>query len=196
MIKYIHKSFFIFLFFLCISKISAQEEYKLLPEQIDAFKKQAITSVTELSRYISIIADKRKETTSRNNAIELAISLFASENNVVQVSSIKGMTKSVKIRNYFNKIKVLPYSSVKITWYDIYLSSDFIQGTDGKYYGTATIFQKFEGTYNKEMGTYRDITKKNISLVVEKVKYVDGLNEKERWVLKLGDINVEETRDE
>lgn len=172
-------------------------EMKLTPAQITAFKAQAINSVTDLSRHITVMVDKSNDLERRNKAVELAIKLFNSEENIVQVSSInRPEIRDIKIRSYFNKIKVLPYSSVKITWYEIYLSSDFKQGPDGKYYGVATIFQKFEGVYNNEVGTYKDITKKNIQVVVDKVNYFEGADKKEKWVLKLGDIKVEETKSE
>lgn len=181
-----------------ISIVRAQQsedavEAKLTDEEIANFRDQAIKSVTDLSRYIKIIADKKQELTTRNKGVDLAIELFASEKNIVQVSSLKNSTKPLKIRAYFNKIKVLLYNSVDITWYDIYLSKEFRQGPDSQYYGTATIFQKFEGN-NVETGKYIDITKKSIQIIIKKVKYNVGLTEKERWVLKLGDINVEETK--
>jgi len=173
---------------------TAVENIKLTDSEVGAFREQAITSVTDLSRYIKIIGEKNRELSNRKKAIELAIGLFSSEENIIQVSSLHGETQTFSIREYFTRLLNLPYYYVSITWFDIYLARDFIPGPNGKYFGAATISQKFEGKFNKEMGPYLDVTKKKITLIIEKIKDLDGLKKEERWVLKLGDIMVEETQ--
>jgi hypothetical protein len=168
----------------------------LKPEQIEAFRTQAQKSVNDLARYMETMVDKSNETAKRDKAVSLAVKLFRTEDNIVEVSSVKNPSekKILKIRVYFNKIKILPYSKVTIKWYDIYLAPHFTKGTDGRYYGVATILQKFEGKTNNELGKYSDITKKNIQIILEKTEYFEGLDKKEKWILKLGDITVVETR--
>lgn len=170
-------------------------EANLTDEQIAGFKQQAIATVKELGDNIkTIIANRKKARATSNKFIGMSVKLFVSENSTVQVSSKSGRVDTIRIRTYLNRLKALSYQSIEITFYDIYLSKNFIKGDDGRYYGTATIFQKFEGRNNNEQGSYTDITKKSIQLVIEKAKYGDGLADKERWILKLGDINVEETK--
>ena len=170
-------------------------ETNLTDEQIAGFKKQAVATVKELNDNIrTIIADRKIAPATSNKFIGMSVKLFVSENNTVQVSSKSGRVDTIKIRTYLNRLKALSYQSVDITFYDVYLSKNFVKGDDGRYYGTATIFQRFEGRNNNELGSYSDITKKSIQLVIEKIKGNEGLTDKERWQLKLGDINVEETK--
>ena len=165
----------------------------LSSEQIEVFRNQAIKSVSDLSNYINIVSDKKESSTRKDANINLAVKLFCSENNTVETSSINNSTINLTpIRKYLVKLKMLNYKQVFIKWYDIYLSSEFKKGPDGYYYGTATIYQKFEGI--REMGSYKDITKKNIQLVLIPEKSYEGFTVITEWKLKLGDIKVDETK--
>lgn len=172
----------------------------LSTEQLDAFKTQAISSVTDLGTYINVMVDKSNSLDRRNKHVELAIKLFSNEENTVEVTSLDNKQKVIrKIRKYFSLVRDLPYQSVNITWYGIYLSSDFVKGPDGKYYGVASICQTFEAkTLNSTLDTrqwnVRNNTCKNIQLIVEEVKGFKGTDQKTVWILKLGDIKVDEQR--
>lgn len=168
-------------------------EVMLSDEEIEAFRKQAMESVTDLSRYIRIIGEKSREESSRRKTVQLATGLFISEDNVIEASSLKEPKPiPYPVAAYFNRLLKLRYSAVSITWYKIYLSNDFKQGADGRYYGTATIYQRFEGRFNRETGGYRDVTRKKITLIVTLVNKYKGPNAIHDWQLKLGDIKVEE----
>jgi hypothetical protein len=69
-------------------------------------------------------------------------------------------------------------------------------GDDGRYYGIATVYQKFTGTTSKEFGgrNYTDITKKNIQIVIEQLEEKVGDKVIKKWRLFLGDISVEATK--
>ena len=172
---------------------------KISPEQMAVFKTRAVSVVADLNRHIAVMIDKSDGSSGgiqrRKTAVELALLLFTSDTSIVEVSSLRSPKKKrLAIRKYLNNIQLLAYKRVEITWYGIYLSSDFIE-RNGKYYGTATITQKFEGTSNIELGKYVDITTKNIQVVVEQVEEFKGISSNKRWVLRLGDITVDETRD-
>jgi hypothetical protein len=196
----IHKTIFFFAFFaLCGVHIYAQDhnqpvEAALTSEDLAAFREQARTSVIDLNGYIKVLAEKNRGTKAKNTAIDLAVGLFSSENNIFQVSSLRGETNSFPVRVYFKRLTTLPYTSVSIVWFNVYMSSSFRQGPDGKYYGRATVSQRFEGKNNSEMGSYRDVTTKDINLVIESKIIYEGPRSKKEWVLKLADINVVETR--
>ena len=170
------------------------EELTLSDEQRADFQDKALRMTTSLGNYIGIIADKSKPDVSRNKAIELAIKLFMSEENKVQVSSLRSsVIKEFPIRSYFNKLKLLTYSKVAVTWYDIFFASQFTKRPDGRYEAIATIYQRFEGRH-KDGGYYRDVTKKSIQIIIEQIEITKGTEVTKEWVVLLGDIKVEETK--
>jgi hypothetical protein len=170
------------------------KELKLTEEEKADFKDKALRKTKALSNYISTIAEKSKDETQRNKAIDLAVKLFMDENNTVEVSSVNNKeTKRFKIRAYLNKLKMLPYARVTITWYDIFFASNFTKRPDGRYEAVATIYQRFEGTTN-EGGKYIDITKKNIQIIIEQIEIKTGDQVATVWEVFLGDIKVEETK--
>jgi hypothetical protein len=171
------------------------EELKLTDEQKKDFTDKALRKTKALSNYISIIADKSKEETQRSRAVDMAVKLFMSENSTVEISSLGKQTKRLKIRAYLNRLKLLPYYKVKISWFDIFFATNFTKRPDGKYEAIATIFQKFEGS-NNDGFKYIDITKKNIQIIIEQVEIKTGDKSEKVWEVFLGDIKVEETRKE
>lgn len=176
--------------------LSDEKEAKLTAAQLADFKDQAKKTINTLSDYITVIGNKVEESGRRKSAVSLAVKLFMTDSNVVEVSSLKtAEIKRYPIRTYLNKLLLLPYDQVTIKWYDIYLSSSFELRKDGRYYGVATVYQKFEGTSSTEYGNrkYTDITKKNIQIIVEKMEQHQGDKVVNIWRLYLGDIRVDET---
>ena len=93
------------------------EEAVLSETQLADFKDKALRKTKALSNYISTIGDKTKDETQRNKAIDLAVGLFMSEDNLVEVSSLnRKENRRFKIRDYLNKIKMLTYNKVTIEW--------------------------------------------------------------------------------
>jgi len=166
----------------------------LSESQLADFKDKALRKTKALSNYISTIGDKLKDEVQRNKAIDLAVGLFMSEDNVVEVSSLTSKeNKRFKIRDYLLKIKMLPYKKVTIEWFDIFFSSNFTKRPDGRYEAVATIYQRFSGV-NDEGGVYLDITKKNILIIIEQATIETGDRTEKFWEIFLGDIKVEETK--
>ena len=63
---------------------------------------------------------------------------------------------------------------------------------DGKYVGVITVYQRFEGISEDGL-TYKDTTKKDITIYVEKKKTQIRGRIIEFWDVLLGDIRVTET---
>lgn len=197
-------TFCLFLFISLFSTAQSNqtgEKVVLSSEELEAFKVQAIKTVGDLGTYIAVMVDKANPMERRNYNVRLAVELFANaDSNIVEVASVKDPAKKSykSVRRYLIAVRDLPYQSVDITWYGIYLSSDFVKGQDGKYYGVASICQTFEGknrgTDGKLSVVSKDTTCKNIQLIVEKLECMDGLQVNKCWILKLGDIKVDEQR--
>ena len=85
----------------------------------------------------------------------------------------------------------LNYDRVTISWYDIHYISDLERQPDGRYVGVVTIDQRFEDTLDDGL-KYKDTTKKDITIYVERKKQKQGRTI-EFWDVMLGDIRVSET---
>ncbi len=195
--------FVIILSFLCafsIENLNAQnknlnvvEEFELTDEELKAFKQTTRDKISELETCIKIIGDKKYSSIKKKKSIETALKLFIPDAKM-QVSSLRNGRVSVNtfpMETYFMRLKSLPYSKVKISFYDLAYISDFQKGADGKYYATAFIFQKFEGFYGDNL-SYEDKTQKTIDITLELRE--DPFFKKKRWVILLGDVKVTETK--
>jgi hypothetical protein len=162
------------------------------PQRKQAIDSLALEKVRDLSKYISIIGDKQTAYSEATRVMDRAGELFA-EDSEMGVSSLT--TKEItyyKVREYFDRLMALNYDKVKIDWYDIHYISDLEKQPDGKYVGVVTVYQRFEGTSDDGLN-YKDTTKKDITIYVEKKKTQIAGRTIEFWDVMLGDIRVTET---
>src|SRR5262245_8330769 len=185
---------YMFVLFVCLSVVmgvSAQTG------EISAERKQAIDSlalekVRDLSKYISIIGNKKTPFSEASRVMDRAEELF-SPGSEMGVSSLNSKEVNYyKVRKYFERLMALNYDKVSITWYDIHYISDLERQPDGRYVGVVTIYQRFEGTSEDGM-KYKDTTKKDITIYVERKKTQIQGRTIEFWDVLLGDIRVTET---
>ncbi len=172
------------------SSLSAQIE--IGPERKRAIDSLALEKVRDLSRYITIIGDKATPFSEANRVINRAEELFSKDAQIGVSSLYREKIKYYDVRGYFEHLMALNYDQVRIEWYNIQYISDLEQQPDGRFVGIITIFQRFDGI--KEDGaSYSDITKKDITVYVErKATQIRG-REVEFWDVLLGDIRVTET---
>ena len=185
------KFLLITIFTLTVSLSFAQDE--ISPERKRAIDSLALEKVKDLSKYISIVGNKNTPFSEANRLIDRANELFAPDAEI-GVSSL--LTKEIKyftIKKYFERLMALNYDKVKIDWYNIQYISDLELQPNGTYVGVITIYQKFEGTIGEGM-QYKDVTKKDITVYVEKKKTQIGGRTINFWDVILGDIRVTETK--
>ena len=177
-------------FAMTVSATQAQES--ISPKRKQAIDSLALEKVKDLSKYISIIGDKKTPFSEAGRVMDRAEELFApgSEMGVSSLSSEK--IQYYKVREYFQRLMALNYDKVNIKWYDIHYISDLEQQPDGKFVGVITVYQRFEGTSEDGL-SYKDTTKKDITIYVEKKKTQIAGRTIEFWDVMLGDIRVAET---
>lgn len=181
----------IFTSLITTSSIMAQSN-EISPSRKQAIDSLALEKVRDLSKYIAIIGDKKTQYTEANRVMDRAEELFA-PGSEMGVSSLT--TRKIEyyiVRKYFERLMALNYEKVKIEWYNIHYISDLERQPDGKYVGVVTVYQRFEGSAGDEM-IYKDTTKKDITIYVEKKKTQIQGKEIEFWDVLLGDIKVTET---
>jgi hypothetical protein len=166
-------------------------------DQIDPKRKQAIDSlalekVNDLSKYISLIGSKDTPYSEAKRVMDRAEELFA-EGSEMGVSSLsREEVTYFKVREYFERLVALNYDEVKIQWYDIHYISDLERQPDGSFVGVITVYQRFEGRTAEGL-TYKDTTKKDITIYVQRKQTQIAGRTISFWDVLLGDIRVTET---
>jgi len=177
---------------LIVISFQLQAQDYVSPARKKAIDSLALEKVRDLSRYISIIGNKETPFSEANRVIERAMELFA-EGSEIGVSSLnREEINYYDVRTYFERLMALNYDRVRISWYNIQYISDLERQPDGRYVGVITIYQRFEGVSDDGL-QYKDTTKKDITVYVDKKQTQIGGRLIDFWDVLLGDIRVVET---
>jgi hypothetical protein len=164
----------------------------LSDEEYQQYRTKAMQRVDEFGNYLNIITDKSLDGKEREKAIEQVVKMFLPNATIEVTSKDRPGSKKYKVRDYLTRMKLLPYSSAKVSWSEIQYVSELKQEADGNYYGTITGQQTFMG-YGGTGGTdvlYSDVTQKNVKVKLQSYqKVVDGQNVN-NWDVLLGNIGV------
>ena len=152
----------------------------------------ALEKVRDLSKYIAIIGSKETPFSEANRVIERTLELFNEDAQMGVSSLYSEEIKYYPVRKYLERLMALNYDRINITWYNIEYISDLELQPDGRYVGVITIYQRFEGTTDDGM-VYKDTTKKDITVYVEKKQTQISGRLIDFWDVLLGDIRVAET---
>ncbi|WKN31028.1 hypothetical protein PZB74_18935 [Porifericola rhodea] len=177
--------------FVFVFAAEAQNDY-VSPERKQAIDSLALEKVRDLSKYISIVGNKNTPFSEANRVIDRAEELFASGAEIGVSSLNRSDIEYYGVRPYFEHLMALNYDEVTISWYDIQYISDLERQPDGTYVGVITIYQRFEGRSDDGM-EYKDTTKKDITVFVQKKETQIGGRVIDFWDVLLGDIRVSET---
>ncbi|MEM9675342.1 MAG: hypothetical protein AAF992_22310 [Bacteroidota bacterium] len=183
---------YICLLFIGFASFSAQAQEDISPERKLAIDSLALEKVRDLSKYISIIGNKDTPFSEANRVIDRAEELFAAGAEIGVSSLTTNEITYYQVRGYFEHLMALNYDKVSIKWYDIQYISDLEQQPDGTFVGVITIYQRFEGTSDDGL-EYKDTTKKDITVFVQKKETQIGGRIIDFWDVLLGDIRVAET---
>lgn len=173
------------------SNLFAQSD-DISPARKQAIDSLALEKVRDLSKYISIIGNKKTAYSEATRVMDRAEELFAPDSEMGVSSLNRSEVNYYKVRKYFERLMALNYDRVTIKWYDIHYISDLERQPDGRYVGVITIYQRFEGESDDGL-KYKDTTKKDITIYVERKKTQIQGRTIEFWDVLLGDIRVTET---
>ncbi|MFN8348779.1 MAG: hypothetical protein U0X91_27515 [Spirosomataceae bacterium] len=170
------------------------------PDLNELLRKLIEQRVNDLQEYISIIGNKDLSIEQRQQAIELAVSLFEKDYKViekgkeerrspyVQFSRRDGTVGSVTVRSYFNNLLSIKFNPVEIMTYDLVVLADIEKQNNDYYYTTATYFRQFKGFKAAKL-IYGSKDRKNIRMTVESMN-VNKTPEKDDLKIVFGDIRV------
>jgi hypothetical protein len=183
--------------FLFIILFAGMQGTLLAQDKVSPARKQAIDSlamekVKDLSKYIALIGSKNTPYAEAVRVMDLAEELFVSGSEMGVSSLSRKEVNYYKVRKYFERLMALNYDRVTIQWYNVHYISDLEQQPDGRFVGVITVYQRFEGT-SGDVLKYKDTTKKDITIYVERKKTQMQGRVIEFWDVLLGDIRVTET---
>lgn len=179
-------------FIAVLTSYSAVAQNAVDPNREKAIDSLALEKVKDLGKYIKIIGNKSTPYTEATRVMDRAEELFATGSEMGVSSLASEEIEYYKVREYFRRLMALNYDKVTIEWYDVQYISNLERQPDGRYVGVVTIYQKFEGT-NGDKLAYKDTTKKDITIYVEKKETQIAGRIIEFWDVILGDIRVSET---
>lgn len=182
----------IYLLIFSLVTFSSYAQPDISPERKQAIDSLALEKVRDLSKYISIIGSKKTPYSEATRVMDRAEELFAPESEMGVSSLNKKEVTYFTVRKYFERLVALNYDRVTISWYNIHYISDLERQPDGRYVGVVTIYQRFEGESDDGL-KYKDTTKKDITIYVERKKTQISGRTIEFWDVLLGDIKVVET---
>lgn len=162
------------------------------PERKQAIDSLALEKVRDLSKYISIIGNKKTAYSEATRVMDRAEELFAPGSEMGVSLLGREAVNYYPVRKYFERLMALNYDRVRIKWYNIHYISDLERQPDGRYVGVVTIYQRFEGESDDGL-QYKDTTKKDITIYVDRKKTQIEGRIVEFWDVLLGDIRVTET---
>jgi len=179
-------------FFAMGDLLAQKKDADISPQRKQAIDSLALEKVRDLSKYISIIGNKKTPFSEASRVMDRAEELFAPGAEMGVSALNRKEVNYYKVRKYFERLMALSYDIVTIEWYDIHYISDLERQPDGRYVGVVTIYQRFEGTTGDKL-KYKDTTKKDITIYVERKKTQIAGRTIEFWDVLLGDIKVTET---
>ncbi|NID10205.1 hypothetical protein [Fibrivirga algicola] len=169
-------------------KVTSGKSLSLSEAQYQYYRKKSIQTVEEFAQYLNIITNKSISLEARNQAITQASKLFMPAATMEVASSNRAGSRRYPIKEYLNRLKLLPYTSTKIEWTEVQFLKELSQAADGNYYGTITGQQTFIGSGSNAY--YSDVTSKNVRVKLERLPVViDGI-ENTSWNLLLGSIGI------
>ena len=171
---------------------NASAQTDISPERKKAIDSLAMEKIRDLGKYISIIGNKQTPFSEAKRVIDRTLELFVEEAQMGVSSLAREEVVYYGIREYLERLMLLNYDKVKIEWFNIQYISDLELQPDGRYVGVITIFQRFEGTTDDGL-IYKDVTKKDITVYVERKQTQIGGKLIGFWDVLLGDIRVVET---
>ena len=167
---------------------------ELSAEQEIHFIQVAETKAHDFGKYLGLLSDQDNGVVDKLYAVEAACDLFVSDSAKVEVSSTKRMNKrQFPIRDYLDRLRVLPYDRVEITWLQAQMVCGLRPGVDGKYYGVIAAQQLFKGYLDNKV-VYQDVTDKDIEVVLTRYEVFDEGKKTEKWDVFLSNIGVQQTR--
>src|SRR5437879_6374781 len=139
------KSLSVLLLFLCAMGAVYAQTDNVSPARKQAIDSLAMEKVRDLSKYISIIGNKKTQYSEATRVMDRVDELFAPESDIGVSALGKKEVTYYKVRKYLEHLMALNYDHVTIQWYNIHYISDLERQPDGRYVGVITIYQRFEG---------------------------------------------------
>jgi hypothetical protein len=169
----------LFLFILFFGKISHAQasdpcNNAITQANIAEFDRVVMNKVKELGTYIATVANKGSKLNDIAIAIKNAKRLFKQPDKDIRISTVAdGQKYSYNVDKYFSMLSNVrdKYAEFKIDWANYYYATEYDQlkqGADGRYYGSITVLQCFEGKREgKKITLEKDCKKKTIEIIME-----------------------------
>src|SRR4051812_40284723 len=104
----------------CLTGTLLAQSADISPERKQAIDSLALEKVRDLSKYISIIGNKKTQYSEATRVMDRAEELFSPGSEMGVSSLNRKEVNYYKVRKYFERLIALNYDKVSIQWYDIH----------------------------------------------------------------------------
>lgn len=176
------------------TEVNSADIVELTAEQEAQFIVMAEVKADDFGRYLSIISDKSEADEDKLYAIDAACKLFINDSSKIEVSSTqRDKKRQFAVHAYLDRLRMLPYDRVEMTWVQAQMVCGLRPGLDGNYYGVIAAQQLFKGYLDNKV-VYQDVTQKDIEVVLTKYEVFDEGIKEQKWDVFLSNIGVQQTR--
>ena len=158
-------------------------------EERTKYEEKGVNRVYEFVQFVNIISDRTVSGDIKDSKIKEALQLFQPDA-TVQVSSKKGDIKTLRIENYFRRIKLLAYSNTSVEMVNVSYATSPTKEADGNYYGMIQGEQVFTGFGKDGKVKYSDVTKKSVRVKFQPNSEFNKGQEVRVYDVLLGNISI------
>ncbi len=162
----------------------------LTEQEKKKYQRTSIERVEEFKDYLNVIGDKSRSLYEKAEARKNALKLFTPGAFIEVTSKNRPGARRIPVETYLRNLSNLNYSSINIEYANLKFVRNFVQHSDGNYYGLVSGEQSFQGYRADGKAVYSDMVRKNYKVKLEAYqKYVDG-EEQTKWKVLFGDVSV------
>ncbi|WP_020604751.1 hypothetical protein [Spirosoma spitsbergense] len=162
----------------------------LTDDEKEKYQESSLHRLDDFIVAVNTVTDRNRSNDEKDRAINDALKLFA-DGATIEVNSVKNPNpRPVSLKNYLNRLRVLPYRKTTVEWYEVNFVENLTPTADGLYEGTIAGEQRFTAQGANGRTVYSDVTRKNVRVRLSSYdKTIDG-KASTRWHILLGNIKI------
>ena len=162
----------------------------LTDNEKEKYQESSLHRLDDFVVAINTITDRTRSNDEKDRAINDALKLFA-EGATIEVNSLKNPNpRPVSLKNYLNRLRVLPYRKTSVEWYEVNFVENLTPTADGLYEGTITGEQRFTAQGANGKTVYSDVTRKNVRVKLSPYDKITDGKASTKWHILLGNIKI------
>ncbi|MFT5823680.1 MAG: hypothetical protein ACI8ZM_004942 [Crocinitomix sp.] len=158
-------------------------------ENVAAFEARAKQKVEDFCNYIQLVSNKGFDEKFRQHSHKSALSLFNSDQCLINDSIVTGVDSLVTISNFLDAVFETQFHQIEGQASQIILQDELTLSEDGNYAGTISYVQTLTCFDKAGIVIEKVVENKTVGVTLNRKTKSFGTTEKIIWVVELCDIN-------